>query len=118
MSGLKITDLSYLQEVSGGEPRFMKKMMRVFSEQVPEFIENMEKHLADKDYISLGREAHKAKSSVGIVGMNDLGTKMKELQLLTEKSENIESYAGYIEEFKSLCLAAVVELEEYSDQLK
>jgi hypothetical protein len=74
----------------------------------------MEKHLAEKDYLSLGREAHKAKSSVVIVGMNDLGTKMKELQLLTEKNEKVETYPGFVEEFKLLCLAAVKELEEYS----
>lgn len=117
MDGLKHTDLSYLNEVSGGEPKFIKEMIRIFNEQVPEFISNMEKHLAEQDYLNLGREAHKAKSSVIIVGMHSLGAKMKELQLLTEKNEKVELYPGYVEEFKTLCLAAVKELEEYSEQL-
>ncbi|MBN1821871.1 MAG: Hpt domain-containing protein [Prolixibacteraceae bacterium] len=117
MTELKITDLSYLKQVSGGEPKFMKEMIRIFSEQVPEFISNMEQHLADKNYIELGREAHKAKSSVIIVGMNEMGSKMKELQLLTEKNEGIERYPDFVNEFKSLCLAAVDELNAYSDEL-
>jgi|WetSurMetagenome_2_1015567.scaffolds.fasta_scaffold52025_3 HPt (histidine-containing phosphotransfer) domain-containing protein len=117
MPELKITDLTYLNQVSGGEPRFIKEMIKIFNEQVPEFISNMEKFLSEKNYLELGREAHKAKSSVIIVGMNDLGTKMKELQLLTEKSENTEKYPDFINDFKIQCLAAVKELEEYSNQL-
>jgi HPt (histidine-containing phosphotransfer) domain-containing protein len=117
MPELKHTDLSYLNQVSGGEPRFIKEMIKIFSEQVPEFISNMEKHLSDKNYLELGREAHKAKSSVIIVGMNDLGTKMKELQLLTEKLESIEKYPEYVGNFKKLCLEAVEELNEYANQL-
>jgi HPt (histidine-containing phosphotransfer) domain-containing protein len=114
MPELKITDLSYLKQVSGGEPRFIKEMIKIFNEQVPEFISNMEKHLSNKNYLELGREAHKAKSSVIIVGMNDLGAKMKELQLLTEKSENTEKYPELVNDFRVQCLAAVEELEEYS----
>jgi len=117
MSELKITDLSYLKQVSGGEPKFMKEMIRIFNEQVPEFITNMEKHLNDGNYIELGREAHKAKSSVIIVGMNGMGDKMKELQLLTENNKEVEKYPVFVNDFKILCLVAVEELSEYSNQL-
>ena len=117
MPELKFTDLSYLKQVSGGEPGFMKEMIRIFTEQVPEFISNMEKHLDDKNYIDLGREAHKAKSSVIIVGMNKLGDKMKELQVLTEKNEGVETYPEFVSEFKSLCLSAVEELTVYSNEI-
>jgi HPt (histidine-containing phosphotransfer) domain-containing protein len=117
MPELKITDLSYLNQVSGGEPRFIKEMIRIFSEQVPEFISNMEKHFNEGNYLDLGREAHKAKSSVIIVGMNDLGVKMKELQIYTENNENIDKYPDYINEFKTLCLEAVKELNTHVETL-
>lgn len=117
MEELKVTDLSYLNQVSGGETTFIKEMIRIFSEQVPEFISNMEKHLSAGDYIALGKEAHKAKSSVIIVGMNELGTKMKELQVMTEKGENIDKYPEFVSEFKEQCLAAVKELSVYTNQL-
>jgi len=117
MPVLKVTDLSYLKQVSGGEHRFMKEMIKIFCEQVPEFISNLEKHLTEGNYLDLGREAHKAKSSVIIVGMNELGSKMKELQLLTEKKEGIEKYPEYVNDFKSQCLAAVDELEAYVQQI-
>ena len=117
MPDLKYTDLSYLKEVTGGETEFMKDMIGIFMEQVPEFIENMEKHFASGEYIELGKEAHKAKSSVIILGMNDLGVKMKELQILTEKNEGIEAYPSYIENFKTQCLGAIEELKREMDNL-
>lgn len=117
MSELKITDLTYLKEVTGGETEFMKEMIGIFNEQVPEFIENMERHFANGDYIDLGKEAHKAKSSVIILGMNDLGVKMKELQILTEKNEAIESYPSYIEIFKTQCQGAIEELRKEMETL-
>jgi len=92
-------------------------MIQIFNEQVPDFITNMEKHLADKNYIDLGKEAHKAKSSVIIVGMNGLGDKMKDLQLLTEQNEGIDKYPEIVSEFKTMCLAAVEELATYAEQL-
>ncbi|NOY95931.1 MAG: Hpt domain-containing protein [Chlorobi bacterium] len=113
MSGQTITDLSYLKEVSSEDPEFMKEMIGIFKEQVPEFIANMEKFYQSGQYIELGKEAHKAKSSVIIVGMNDLGVKMKELQILTEKNEKVESYPDYIEDFKTKCLQAITELDEF-----
>ena len=117
MPDLKYSDLTYLKEVTGGETEFMKDMINIFMDQVPEFIENMEKHYANGDYIDLGKEAHKAKSSVIILGMNDLGVKMKELQILTENNEGIESYPSYIEDFKTQCLGAVEELKAIMDSL-
>ena len=113
MPSQKIIDLSYLKEVSSGDPQFMKEMIEIFMDQVPEFISNMENFYNSGEYIDLGKEAHKAKSSVIIVGMNDLGAKMKELQILTEKNENVESYPDYIEEFKTKCSQAVDELNEF-----
>ncbi len=112
MPDLKYTDLTYLKEVTGGETEFMKDMINIFIEQVPEFIENMENHNNNGNYIDLGKEAHKAKSSVIILGMNELGVKMKELQILTEKNEAVSSYLSYIDEFKTQCNGAVKELQE------
>lgn len=113
----KITDLGYLKEVSSGDPEFMKEMVSIFFSQIPEFVENMEKFYEEKNYIDLGREAHKAKSSVIIVGMNDLGKRLKELQLLTETDKEVESYYSYIEEFKSSCYQAIDELNVFVETL-
>jgi HPt (histidine-containing phosphotransfer) domain-containing protein len=111
------TDLSYLKEITGGEPSIIKEMVEMFLSQVDEFKENLNKYLNDKNYAELGKEAHKAKSSVLIVGMEDLGKKLKKLQLLTEEEAEIETYPDYIELFEEQCDAAVEELNSELENL-
>jgi HPt (histidine-containing phosphotransfer) domain-containing protein len=105
------TDLNYLKEITGGEPEIVKEMIEMFIEQVAEFKVNMDNYLAKKQYIDLGKEAHKAKSSVLIVGMEDLGKNLKKLQLLTEANKDVESYPDYVKMFHEHCDAALIELQ-------
>ncbi|HPR33114.1 MAG TPA: Hpt domain-containing protein [Prolixibacteraceae bacterium] len=111
------TDLSYLREITGGEDSIVREMVEMFLAQVDEFKENLNKHLNEKNYTELGKEAHKAKSSVLIVGMEDLGKNLKKLQLLTEEGAEVESYPDYVRMFDEQCDAAVIELQEELSKL-
>jgi HPt (histidine-containing phosphotransfer) domain-containing protein len=106
------TDLNYLKEITGGEPEIVREMVEMFIAQVEEFKENLAKYLADKNWTDLGKEAHNAKSSVLIVGMEDLGKNLKKLQLLTEANKEIETYPDYVRMFNEQCDAALIELQE------
>ena len=105
------TDLSYLKEITGGESGIVIEMVEMFIEQVDEFKENLNKFLKDENWVELGKEAHKAKSSVLIVGMEELGKNLKKLQLLTEEGKEIETYADYVKMFNEQCDAATIELK-------
>jgi HPt (histidine-containing phosphotransfer) domain-containing protein len=111
------TDLSYLKEITGGESEIVKEMVEMFLQQIDEFKENMTKHLNEKNYVDLGKEAHKAKSSVLIVGMEELGKSLKKLQLLTELKTEAETYPSYVNMFIEQCDAAVGELQEELSKL-
>ncbi len=112
MKKTKITNLEYLREITGEEPSIMKEMIELFITQMPEFLDNMKKQLAEKNYVDLGREAHKAKSSVLIVGMEEAGKALKNLQMLTETGKDVEQYPSYVKVFSEVCDAAVEELKE------
>lgn len=105
-------DLTYLNTMAGGDEEIIQEMIILFIEQVPEFIENFKKHLKEKDYIALGKEAHKAKSSVLIMGMTDLATDLKNLQLITIAGINKETYPLFIKKFEYECLEAIKELKK------
>ena len=80
-------DLSYLDEVAGGDMDFKKDLVKIFLQQVPVFIENMKKFHSENDYINLAKEAHTAKSSVLIFGMEKTGANLKQIQLLAEENQ-------------------------------
>jgi len=45
-------------------------------------------------------------------GMNELGYRLKELQMKTQKLEDIESYPEYVKEFMDEIAQAEIELKE------
>ncbi|MDP2336633.1 MAG: Hpt domain-containing protein [Bacteroidota bacterium] len=112
MAQAHYTNLDYLKEITGGEPDVTNEFIQMFFDQLPEFRDGMKNFLAQKKWKELGEIAHKAKSSVMTFGMNDLGYQLKELQLKTQKLEDIESYPVYVEEFISIIAQAEVELKE------
>jgi HPt (histidine-containing phosphotransfer) domain-containing protein len=111
MSQNRLTNLDYLKEITGGEPEIMDEFIQMFFEQLPEFKNGMTGYLADKKYKELGELAHKAKSSVMTFGMNELGYRLKELQLKTQKLEDIEAYPEYVKEFLDEIAQAEEELK-------
>ena len=117
MAQSRYTNLDYLKEITGGEPEIMKEFIQMFFDQMPEFRDGMTKYLADKKWKELGEIAHKAKSSVMTFGMNELGLRLKDLQLKTQKLEDIESYPVFVEEFMTEIAHAEAELKEDMSKL-
>lgn len=78
--------LEYLDEISAGDIQFKKDLIKIFLNQIPEFISNMKKFYADNDLKALAKEAHTAKSSVLIFGMEETGASLKKLQLFAEEN--------------------------------
>ena len=108
----RYVDLSYLENMSGGSKSLVKEMVQIFIDQVPEFSAEMKEFLDKKDYQSLGLLAHKAKSSVAIMGMNNLADNLKEFELLTKEEKDVDQYPSYINDFEQSCQEAIQELKE------
>ncbi len=65
----KFINMEYLDSVSGGDTSIINEIVVLFKEQSVEIYDEMKSLLESKNYISLGLLAHKAKSSVAIMGM-------------------------------------------------
>jgi HPt (histidine-containing phosphotransfer) domain-containing protein len=117
MTQERITNLDYLKEITGGDPEVTQEFIQMFFDQLIEFRTGMTGHLANQKWKELGELAHKAKSSVMTFGMNDLGHRLKELQLKTQRLEDIETYPEYVDEFMSAMTKAEEELTEVMNKL-
>ncbi len=78
--GEKITDLSYLKEMSGNDKTIIGEMIDIFLEQIPEFEEEISSSFNAKNWQELGAFAHKAKSSVRTMGMEYSGDCLDQLE--------------------------------------
>ncbi|MBK3519003.1 Hpt domain-containing protein [Carboxylicivirga marina] len=78
-------DLGYLESITDGSYDLIKELISIFIEQIPEFKEDFEEGLTSQDWGKIAAVAHKAKSSVMSMGMEELGNKdLKNLELLAK----------------------------------
>jgi HPt (histidine-containing phosphotransfer) domain-containing protein len=84
----------------------------MFREQSLEIYNEMKSLLASKNYNSLGLLAHKAKSSVAIMGMEEMAALLKTFELQAREGKEPQLYQSYIDKFKDDTGEAVKELED------
>ncbi len=106
-----ITDLNYLKTMSGGDSMFIREMIDLFSEQIEEYKRDMPALLHKKDYINLSKMAHKAKSSVAVMGMREVADLLKDLEILAIEGKEVERYESMINLFLDQSRLAIEELE-------
>jgi len=112
------TNLNYLKTISGGDPDLMLEMIEIFNQQVIELRNEMEDLLEKQEYSTLGKVAHKAKTSVAIMGMDDLSSELKKLELNTQELKNINTYRDCIENFSIETEEAIKELMEFKNSIR
>jgi HPt (histidine-containing phosphotransfer) domain-containing protein len=108
----KFINTEYLDSVSGGDAEITRELVEMFREQTGEIYIEMKSLYSLKNYISLGHLAHKAKSSVAIMGMNELASMLKTLELQAKEGKEPELYESYISRFKAETDEAIIELDD------
>ena len=115
----KFIKMDYLDSVSGGDTGIIEELALIFKEQSVEIYNEMRSFLESQNYKSLGLLAHKAKSSVAIMGMNELADMLKTFELQAMEGKEPQLYESYIQRFKIETQEAVVELDDIiSNRLK
>jgi len=113
----KFINTDYLDSVSGGDADISREIISMFKEQSAEIHAEMLLNFSKKNYKYLGQLAHKAKSSVAIMGMNELATMLKTFELQAKDGSGSEFYESYIGRFLSETESAVIELEDYANKM-
>ncbi len=118
-SAYREINLSYLESIADGDQSIINELIIIFLDQIPEFTEGFKESFNNKNWKSLAALAHKAKSSVLSMGMNELGNiDLKNLELIakTFRIKELEK-SGFLEdkekeELKNLLLS----LNNYPDE--
>jgi len=106
----KFINLDYLNEISAGDDQLIAELVDMFFEQIPEYQDSMHELFEEKDWYNLGRMAHKAKSAVLMVGLNELANDLKNLEENAKEGKNINEYQEIIAKFVRESNVALKEL--------
>jgi HPt (histidine-containing phosphotransfer) domain-containing protein len=112
----KFINMEYLDSVSGGDPGIINDIVSMFRDQAVEIHKEMKDLLAARNYKLLGLLAHKAKSSVAIMGMTELADMLKKFELQAKEEKEPELYEAYVERFRAETEQAIIELDDIIDK--
>ncbi len=106
-NGTKITDsqdpvinLNYLKEISGGDTGIISKTIEKFLETTPDILDQMDDHLEQGDHNSLGRAAHKLKSSVAFMGIDAIKETILEIERITKTGQGVDELGTHVKKVR------------------
>ena len=106
----KYINLAYVDEVSGGDPETKKQLIDVFFEQIEGIKKSFDTALQAHNGDEIRKTAHLAKSTLKVMGINDLSDKMLQLEQQLKANPDTEC-SNYIEEFNTNINLAIAELK-------
>jgi HPt (histidine-containing phosphotransfer) domain-containing protein len=97
--------------MTDGNPELMKELIDIFTSQAKEYKQEMQDLFRKSDWQELSRLAHRAKSSVAIMGMTELSEMLKDFEILARDQKNVDKFPEYINKFTSEINEACKELK-------
>ncbi len=113
-----LTDLKWLNEMSGGDKNLIIEMIKLFIDIVPGTIADFNKNLAETNWEGLRNIAHKYSTQVSYMGINSIIADVKNVEIYSLKQQNIEVIRKLIHKINSVSVEAVNVLKSISDNLK
>jgi HPt (histidine-containing phosphotransfer) domain-containing protein len=89
-------DLSYLMQLMDHNAEIVLEVLAIFKIEVPKDMQNLENHLHHKEWVMLGKTAHKLKSSVGNLGLNELRDLFLYIEQNGKEATNLDKIPVYV----------------------
>lgn len=105
-------DLTYLNEISGGDKNFIREMLELFVVTTASEADQYDALLANSEYERIGSLAHKMKAPVQMLGANDLFETIRSLEVYGKERSNLDQIPILIGKVKSEILLLKEEIVE------
>lgn len=106
-----ICDLGYLRRMSGGDESFIKEMIKLFLKQVPLELEKLKETAETEDLATAKQVAHKLKSSVSMVGAEQVLLLLKKFETAEEVDAEQQTIHDFHNSLQQLFIHMQAELE-------
>src|SRR5258708_345676 len=92
----KLYDLSMVQSVSGGDESFIKKMVALFIETVPQNMDELVKATESGNWDQVGKTAHKLKSTVDSMGIKSIKQEIRTVEANAKAKVQLEELPALV----------------------
>ncbi|HWY38401.1 MAG TPA: response regulator [Bacteroidia bacterium] len=107
----RLTNLSYIRQISHGDQKFVARMISVFLRQTPGLIEDLKNEFKDKDKSSFLITIHKMKPSVSFMGIKELDEIIQTIEEYISGELFMSQIPDLLKKIQQICEKATKELE-------
>jgi CheY-like chemotaxis protein len=101
-------DLTMIQSVSGGDDAFIKKMIRLFIQTVPQNVQELVDATANKNWEQVAKMAHKLKSTIDSMGIRRIHDTIRTVEMHAKSRDQLDripELVGQVESVVSSCIS-------------
>jgi len=108
---VKLYDLSMVQSVSGGDQGFIKKMVALFIETVPQNLQDLCKATEEGNWEQVGKTAHKLKSTVDSMGIKSIHQDIRLVEANAKQQQSLQEIPPLVGKIESVILHCIDQLQ-------
>jgi len=108
----RLYDLSMVQSVSGGDEGFIKKMVALFIETVPQNVEELNKATQAENWEQVGKTSHKLKSTVDSMGIKSIRQEIRSVEANAKQKQGLEEIPGLVARISMVIGECIEQLRE------
>lgn len=111
-------DFDRLRALTGDDDEFVMEIIEIIIEQTPPLLEEFNQLLNNQDFNAFGAAAHKYKSSINILGNQNLIDLMKYMEIESADKENLEEMTRLLAIFDGVSKGLVTILQAEFDRIQ
>ena len=111
MANDKLYDLTMVKSVSGGDKEFIKKMIALFIETVPQDVKQLQISSLSQNWVQVGKIAHKLKSTIDSMAIKTIQKDIRTIETNAKQESSVEILPSLIEKINLVINACVEQLQ-------
>jgi PAS domain S-box-containing protein len=107
----RLYDLTMVQSVSGGDEGFIKKMVALFIETVPQNMQDLKAALQAENWEQVGKTAHKLKSTIDSMGIKSIRQEIRAVEANAKQMESLTELPALVDMIDKVIKECISQLQ-------
>lgn len=110
-------DLSYLRAIASDSNEFMIEMIDLFLEQTPDYFNQLQQAVGEKNWKDVAALAHKIKPTLAFMGFNAAKEDIEVIEKKARALDNVEAIPELLDQLRADCFSLFAKLKDVRAQL-
>jgi CheY-like chemotaxis protein/HPt (histidine-containing phosphotransfer) domain-containing protein len=106
----KLYDLTMIHSISGGDKAFIKKMVLLFIDTVPQNVQDLVDSTERKNWEQVSKMAHKLKSTIDSMGIRTIHDQIRAVEMNAKNQEHLELMPNMVRQIESVVSVCIQQL--------